>query len=640
MAELAFEPSVAGGIQAPAANLSFPDSNAAGREWSQCAMAVIDPEGRILHANERWRSWFGSNSANPAAENSDVWQLLWTAQPAWREPMARELSASEAFLSWDLPAEVGEFKGCCRVELARHEQVTFIRIAFLSHPSQPGDAERRLQNLYDCWPGVVFRQRLDLTFAFVTRRIEDLTGLALEEWEQLPARFWHVFHEGDVDDFQRQLKQASQGAGPVTGVYRIRHARNGRISYVLEHRELVRSGQGEPLGYDGFWLDISRQVVAEKRLTSTAWKETLLVLTMGLAHDFNNILTGIHSISEDYLSQVASNHPFHEGLGLIKRNALQASDLIHRIVNLHRGKIGQRGFHNLNDVVAESLELIRKVVPRRIQVECNCAAQSLPIYSDAVELRQVLVNLALNAVDAMPQGGRLRFATSRHESYPALEHVEGDLPRLPSACVSIEDNGSGIPKELLAAVFDAFFTTKSADKGSGLGLYNARLFAEKHHGAISIDSREKMGTAVRVWLPEANFTEADGDAPSPRPRFTILLFSHGGAAADNTAEFLRASGFSVAAFSSVEDASEFLRRPDFLVSAVMLLARERSPAFSEVVLAARRGDRRIKVIAQVAGRNEDEFEAALLEQCDLVLRADMAPVERAEKIGQLLAQSS
>lgn len=603
-------------------------------------MAMIDPGGRVLHVNEGWRLWFGSNSTGPAAEDRDVWQLLWTAHPAWREPMARELAGSKAILSWDLPAGGGASSARCRVELARHERVTFIRIAPLPHPLRAGDAERRLQKLYDCWPGVVFRQRLDLTFEFVTRKIEDLTGLALEEWERLPVRFWHVFHEGDVDDFQRQLKQASQGTGPVTGVYRIRHARTGRISYVLEHRELVRSGRGEPLGYEGFWLDISRQVVAEKRLTSSAWKETLLVLTMGLAHDFNNILTGIHSISEDYQSQVEPNHPFHEGLGLIKRNALQASDLIHRMVSLHRGKTGQRGFHNLNDVVAESLELIRKVVPRRIQVECHGAAQSLPIYSDAVELRQVLVNLALNAVDAMPQGGRLRFTTSRHESYPALEHVEGKLPRLPSVCVSIEDTGCGIPKELLAAVFDAFFTTKSAEKGSGLGLYNARLFAEKHHGAISIDSREKVGTDVRVWLPEADFTETDGEALSPRPRLTILLFSHGGAAADSAAEFLRASGFSVAAFTSVEDANEFLQRPDFHVSAVMLLAGERSPAFSEVVRAARRGERRIKVIAQVAGRNEDELEAALLKQCDLVLRADMAPVERAEKIGQLLAQES
>lgn len=363
---------------------------------------------------------------------------------------------------------------------------------------------------------MVFRQRLDLSFEFVTSRIEDLTGLPVEEWQRTPTPLWRVLHEGDMDAFQSRLKQAAQGAGPVKGTYRIRHSRNGQVRYVLEHRELVRGPKGEPLSYDGFWLDVTPQSVAEKRLALAAWNETLLALTMDLAHDFNNIIAGINLVSENSQSQLEPAHPLQEGLRIVQRNARQASDLIQKLVKLHCGKIGQRDYHNLNDVVGESIALIRKVIPRHTKIECRCAPEALAICADAVELRRVLVILAVNAVERMPEEGRLSFRTSRHGVYPHLEHVEGTLPRLPSVCVAVEDCGCGLPRELLAKAFDPFFIMGTGN-GPGLALHNARVFAEKHRGAISIDSREKQGTRVCVWLPEADFSEGDGDASSAQP---------------------------------------------------------------------------------------------------------------------------
>ena len=642
---------------------TLPNADSALAEaWTDGAMAILDAAGKVLHANEALRAWIGTAAAE-SVEDRDFWKLLWTMYPSWEDPISRDLPFSGSFLRWEFPCEQGGAKHWYRLELARHGGISFVQVnsilpglsemeEFPSEEFPQNEPARRqmffrllrvegqLNNIVRRWPGVIFSQRLDLSFQFVSPKIEDLTGIPLEKWTRLPARFWEVIHEGDAEDLQRQLKQAAQSAGGVTGVYRIRNVESGRITYVLEHREMMRTQRGFLLGYEGVWLDITRQVIAEKRLSGAAWKETLAVLTMGLAHDFSNIMAGIHSISEDYQAQVGPDHPFHEGLGLIKRNSLQASQLIHRIVNLHHGKMGERSFHDLNDLVGELLDLVRKVVPRHIRIESTRGSEPLPIYADAVEFRQVLVNLALNGVDAMPQGGRLRFHVSRHESHPASMHVEGVTPRLPSVCVSIEDEGGGIPARSLGSVFDPFFTTKSMEKGSGLGLYNARLFAEKHHGAISIDSEEKKGTVVRVWLPEADFTEQDREAPAPKSRRTVLIFGRKGEALDSTAEFLRESGFSVAIVASPEAADEFLRRPDYVVAALLLLADGADSRFSEVIRLARSTRLPLKIIAQIAGRNEDEFNSELLDSCDLVLPIDLSRGEVLSKINSVVTQGT
>ena len=302
----------------------------------------------------------------------------------------------------------------------------------------------------------------------------------------------------------------------------------GRIAYVLEHRQANVSRGGLLLGYEGVWLDVTRQTIAEKRLTSAAWKETLSVLTMGLAHDFGNVMAGIHALSESFLEQVGPGHEFNDGLTLIRTNAQQASHLVHRIINLHQGKTGDRNYYNLNEVATEVAELIRKVIPRRMQLALELATEALPVYLDAVELRQVVMNLVLNAVDAMPQNGRLVLRTAGFVELPTLVHCQGSPPRPPAASLTLQDTGCGIEPRHLASIFDPFFTTKPANKGSGLGLYNARLFAEKHRGAITVDSTEGVGSSFHIWLPQADFTEAEMEAKQSAPdRQAPLVESNG-----------------------------------------------------------------------------------------------------------------
>src|SRR5262249_59182834 len=119
------------------------------------------------------------------------------------------------------------------------------------------------------------------------------------------------------EELRQQLRLAKQTRQPITCTYRVRHVQTGRIAYVLENRQPNVTRSGLLLGYEGVWLDVTRQTIAEKRLSTAAWKETLSVLTMGLAHDFVNVIAGIHALSVSCLQQVQSNHEFHKGRTLI-----------------------------------------------------------------------------------------------------------------------------------------------------------------------------------------------------------------------------------------------------------------------------------------------------------------------------------
>jgi signal transduction histidine kinase len=498
-------------------------------------------------------------------------------------------------------------------------------------------AEHLLKTLVRLWPGMVFRQRPDLSFRYVSPGIEVLTGIPIQEWRTDPRRFWQVVHESDAEELRHQLKRVQQSPQGVTTTYRIRHQHSGRVAYVWEHRVAAVDAGGQLLGYEGVWLDVTRQTIAEKRLSSAAWKETLAMLTMGLAHDFSNIMAGIHSLSESFISQVGPDHAFHEGLTLIRQNSLQASQLVHRIVNLHHSRTGERSYHDLNAIVTDWAELAQKILPRRVRVNTELAPLELPLYVDAMEFRQVIINLTLNAAEAMPQGGSLRLGTSLHTEVPACGHVEGVRPRLPAVCLTVADTGCGISPRHLTSIFDPFFTTKAVNKGSGLGLYNARLFAERHQGALSVDSIEGEGTTFRVWLPQADFTEAEQEgAAIDTPRRSLLLTGHPGKLLDDTAEFLRLNGYHVVVAGNRIKASDDLRNGDYRFGGVVILLEPKDRQFHALVDEVRRLKPSLKVILQVVGGHPDELAAPVTRQSDLIISPDMSGDTLVSKLKDLL----
>jgi PAS domain S-box-containing protein len=498
--------------------------------WLENGQAILDSSGRITEINESLSQWLDQMGGRLAGRS--LWTLLEERCSEWRERLESVRTRKETFSSIELklPAKATQPARWFRLELANHVAGCFARFHSILPPLSELEegswdrplrnefarremflrllrAEAQLKSLTERWPGVIFSQRADFSFRFVSPQIEALTGVSVAEWHSKPHLFWDIIHEGDMDELRQQLERARQSSQTLTVTYRVRHAQTGRVAYVMEHRQSYLSRGGLLLGYEGVWLDVTRQTLAEKRLSSAAWKETLSVLTMGLAHDFGNVMAGIHALSETFL-EGGDKAELNEGLTLIKKYTRQASQLVHRIINLHQGKTGETNYHNLNEITADLADMVRKILPRRLELAVELTTEALPVYLDVVELRQVVINLVLNAIDAIPKTGCLVLRTSGFTTLPSIENFQGALPRVPAACLSVQDNGCGIKSSQLSNIFDAFFTTKPTNKGSGLGLYNARLFIEKHRGAISVETKEGSGSTFHLWLPLADFTEA------------------------------------------------------------------------------------------------------------------------------------
>lgn len=253
----------------------------------------------------------------------------------------------------------------------------------------------------------------------------------------------------------------------------------------------------------------ARLAIAEKRLAGAAWKETLSVVTMGLAHDVNNLLAGVISFAELLIAKNGPENPDTQPLTLVKQGSLQASELVRRLMELHRSQSSPKEFVDFNQFVSGLVELASRVLPRNIKLQTELAPEALPIYVDSMALRQVVLNLALNAAEAMPQGGVLTFRLDTHTTGGRPAHAHGKLPVTPCACLLLQDTGRGIAAQNLPRLFEPFFTTKPAAKGMGLGLYVARRFVEEHAGAISVESTEGAGATFQLWLPQADLTQPD-----------------------------------------------------------------------------------------------------------------------------------
>lgn len=650
-------------IERPKAGIFEPEIGLPSRQdvqatWLNAGAAGLDENGAVISINDELASWLGEKASELMGQN--LGEVLGRRDAGCGKKFVELWQVGGAFAQGDVEAGSGAGRQWFGLETARTPNGGFFRLASQLPPLyELGEsawdaflgsdvarrnmyvrllrAEAQLDNWVNRWPGVMYSQRADFSFSFISRTVKDFTGVSPEEWKVQPQRFWHVVHEADIEELQQEFRKFSTTHRRQVATYRIRHALTGRVTYVFEHREALYSSNGLLLGYEGVWLDVTRQTVAEKRLSSAAWKETLAVLTMGLAHDFNNIMSGILSLSEAFQAQVDREHPFQEGLALIKRNSMQASQMVHRILNLHHGKVGERNYHNLNELVKDTVEVVRKIIPKRIEVTSDFSSDGLALYVDAVEFRQVLINLTLNAADAMPQGGKLSFKTSLHQAVPEQANLLGAMPKAPVVCLTVSDTGTGIPSRYLNSIFDPFFTTKAMSKGAGLGLYNARLFADKHRGAISVESKEKVGTTFRVWLPQADFTESERDELKLAARRNTLLVVGEERLAEPCAKFLREHGYYTVVTTVGDRLTELLNSPDYQFDGVMGIVTTEDTSAAQAFEKLGSQSTTLKKFLQVVGCNQDELDHQILMQADVVITNDTPEPEMISKLASALA---
>ena len=629
--------------------------------WLGSGMAILDAKGRLLTASDALAGWLGASISKLKGQH--LANLIGKRHPAWELKFKQFLERTAGFDRLELSANTVAGPERLSIELCAEGQRRFLYLESMMPPIPELEelfpescwgrvissrafqrmlrSETQLNNLMGWWPGILFSQRPDFSFVFISPKIEELTGIPADEFRRESRHFWDMLHEADAEALTRRLGSEQEFPSGLTTTFRIRHAQTGRVTYLWEHRRALRASNGAVVGFEGIWLDITRQTLAERRLLNMSRRENLGTLTMGMVHDFCNVMTGIVGLSETFEATVQEESPLRNGLGLIKETAMQASRLAHRIRQLHQGTPGSRSYQDLNEVLTGMVALLEKVLPRRVRIVTELTTGQLPLYVDPVELQQAIVNLALNASEAMPNGGQLSFRTSRHQELPRDVSVQGARPRAPVVLLSVQDTGTGIPPHFLESIYDPFFTTKPLGKGSGLGLYNTRLFVEKHNAAISVETKEGAGSTFHLWFGEADFTEAQAAAqPSRPPRHSLLVAGVAGEGLEQTVQFLRSAGYYVAAASGEAAALEALHSPHFQFTALVALSGDIDS--EEIGLCQRVRAHRLplKTVLVLTSGNQHPLPESVLQVVDAVVPLDVPPQEFLQRLRAALDENA
>jgi len=300
----------------------------------------------------------------------------------------------------------------------------------------------------------------------------------------------------------------------------------------------------------------------ERQLVQAQKMEALGRLTGGIAHDFNNLLTVIR-LQLELLAEGADDPQSVDDLELAKGAANRAADLTRRLLSFSRRSVTEPRATAVPEVLEDLAPMIRRVIGETIEVDL--ALDEAPrVLIDRGQLEQVLVNLAVNARDAMPRGGRLSFRTCRLEVSPETRLARAGARPGPHAVLEVQDTGVGIPAEVRDRIFEPFFTTKERDRGTGLGLATVHGIVRQHGGAIVVESQVGRGTTFTVALPATAQPPAETLRPPPRPsrgvRDTLLLVDDDPLVRRSLQRSLTQRGFGVLVASRAEEALQLLEK--------------------------------------------------------------------------------
>ena len=311
---------------------------------------------------------------------------------------------------------------------------------------------------------------------------------------------------------------------PVTVEFRIRH-QDGTWR-VLQSSGKRMTGNGGPPQIVVNSRDVTEHRALEKQFLHAQRMEAIGTLAGGMAHDLNNILAPVLMVTG--LLKIKLTSPQDQRiLGMVENSAQRGADIIRQLLMFSRGVAGERVPIQLRHLTKEMADIMRETFPRGITIRHEAPGELWSVVGDATQLHQVLMNLCVNARDAMPRGGQLALGAGNVElGEPGVE-----LPPEAKAgryvMLSVADNGQGIPPEIIGRIFDPFFTTKGVGKGTGLGLSTVLGIVRSHGGFVAVRSEPGKGTAFSVYLPVAEAPAGAGPAgqaaPVPGGGETILV---------------------------------------------------------------------------------------------------------------------
>jgi PAS domain S-box-containing protein len=353
---------------------------------------------------------------------------------------------------------------------------------------------------------------------FMNPAAEELTGQKLAD--ALGAALPQVLRLGSEIALRAALQEVT-AQGAWTGALVLRTP-EGKERNLDSRWSLLLDTRGKPRSVLITCNDVTEKKSLEAQYLRAQRLESVGTLASGVAHDLNNVLSPI-VMGVDLLGQTLHDPKTRSILAMMQESARRGTETVKQILTFARGTESQRGPVQPRHLIKEIVRLLQQTLPKNIQLYIDCAQEPATVLADPSQLHQVLMNLCVNARDAMPDGGVL-FITAENKTLDASSvNIHPKARPVPYVVFKVSDNGIGIPAEILDRIFDPFFTTKPHGKGTGLGLATVLGIVESHSGFVLVESQPGQGATFQVYLPASAPTETDAQ----RTKSSDITCAHG-----------------------------------------------------------------------------------------------------------------
>ena len=369
-------------------------------------------------------------------------------------------------------------------------------------------AEQRQAVIIASLPIVLYIEALDAEPRipqFVAGNFTALTGYSFDDVVASPDLWRERLHPDDRERIIKGVERRRALEGVVLE-YRWQCA-DGQWKHFLDHAVLIRDSEGRPVQFAGTLLDISERKALEAQLMHSQKMDAIGKLTGGIAHDFNNLLAAMLGGIGLIERRLPLTEDHRKIITMTRHAAEQGAELISRLLAFARRQQLEPASIDIGTFAQTMRELLSHTLGGLVQLNWVDAADLWPAYADASQLELALMNLIINARDAMPEGGVIEVASENRsvEGSGTLGLSLGDY-----VVVTVADEGTGIAADMIDRVLEPFFTTKEVGKGTGLGLSMAYGFAKQSGGALHIESEVGRGTRIEIWLPRADALDVQG----------------------------------------------------------------------------------------------------------------------------------
>jgi PAS domain S-box-containing protein len=437
-----------------------------------------------------------------------------------------------------------------RVEELRIEKERSERIA-----RELIESEKRFANLYQNILDIIFTIRLDGKILDLNPKGLEQIGYSEKDLEKLYIQ--DIIPESEWPQLEEAIRKRLEGDNSPF-VFTIISKKGER--FIVETRGTILNKDGKPYAIQGIARDITLQKKMEEQLLESQKLESIGLLAGGIAHDFNNILMSIINYIEFIKKDYGNKDAFFSDIQHLRNSAERAAKLVQQLLGFSRKQMILPSPLDINELISRFANSVLKYLGENIKIELSLTSGRPYIYADKSQVEQMLMNLALNSRDAMPEGGRLTFST---EVVDLKDEAEGEKRFSGEyVLVSVSDTGCGIPEENLKKVFEPFFTTKPVGKGTGLGLSMVYGAMQQNKGFVRILSRLNAGTTVKLYFPlykEAALKKEDKIRPqignTYLPEYsTILLVEDNAEVREVLKTILRRNNFNVIEASNFDEA--------------------------------------------------------------------------------------